>query len=189
MNYSLFLLWLVSLAQITSGTALPADTQIFTITLKEGQSERVVNAAVKAEGKFISEFDKANRPSQVELYFDTPWAPSDPERVLSQKIREIEPEPRIKRDKRYKESGFEQMETPKGPIWVSSETIARDKRARELQASLQVEQETLAAAHASQAESGAGTTAAPGFARLWGGHIMVLVTALVVVVVAIKTCF
>lgn len=189
MNTSLLLLWLVSLAQITSGAPLPEDARIFTITLKEGQSERVVNAAVMANGKFISEFDKANRPSQVELYYDTPWAPSAPEKVLSQRIREIEPEGSIKRGQRYKESGYESLDTPEGPIWVSSETIARDQRAKELQAALQADREVQAAAHASPVESGAASSTAPGFARLWGRHIVIVVTALVVVVAAIKTCF
>lgn len=188
MNASLLLLWLVSLAQITSGASIPEDAQVFTITLKEGQSERVVSAAVKADGKFISEFDKTRRPSQVELYFDTPWAPVPPEKVLSQKIREIEPEPSIKKSQRYKASGFEQVDNPKG-LWVASETIARDKRAKELQAAVQADLEARAAAQASPASSSGETPAGPGFVRLWGRHIMVLVTTIVVVVAAIKSCF
>lgn len=188
MNASLILLWLVSLAQITSGASIPKDAQIFTITLKEGQSERVVKAAVKADGKFVSEFDMAKRPNQVELYFDTPWAPVPPETVLSLKIRAIQPEPPSLKSQRYKESGFEQVDNPKG-LWVSSETVARDKRAKELQAALKSDLEAKAAAQVSPVSTGGETPAGPGFARLWGRHIMVLVTAIVVVVAAIKTCF
>lgn len=189
MNASLILLWLVSLAQITSGATIPDDAQVFTITIKEGQSERVVNAAVKADGKFISAFDKANRPSQVELHLDTPWAPSPPEKVLSQKIREIEPEPSIKRSQRYKESGFEQLETPKGKIWISNESVARDKRLRELEAQRQSELDSLASAQISQSKGETTTSNQIGFVRLWGRHIIIMVTALVVVVAALKTCF
>lgn len=190
MNASLILLWLVSLAQITSGTAIPEGTQIFTVTLKDGQSDRVVSAAVKVDDKFVSEFDLAKRPSQVELYHDTPWLPTAPERVLSQKIREIEPESSIKRSQRYKESGYEQVKTPDGDmVWVSSETVKRDARSRELQAAYQSDVESRVAAHATQAETDAGTPNRPGFVRLWGRHIVVLVSALVVVVIAVKTCF
>ncbi len=190
MNASLILLWLVSLAQITSGPVIPEGTQIFTVTLKDGQSERVVSAAVKVDDKFVSEFDMAKRPSQVELYHDTPWLLTPPERVLSQKIREIEPESSIKRSQRYKDSGFEQVKTPDGGVvWVSSETVKRDARARELQAAYQSDLESRVAVHATQAEAQAGNPNRPGFARLWGRHIVVLVSALVVVVVALKTCF
>lgn len=189
MNASLILLWLVSLAQITSGTAIPEGTQVFTVTLKDGQSERVISAAVKVDDKFVSEFDLAKRPSQVELYHDTPWLPAPPERVLSQKIREIEPESTIKRSQRYKDSGYEQVKTDNGMVWVSGETVLRDARARELQAAYQLDLETRVAAHAPQAEAQSGGPSRPGFARLWGRHIVVLVSALVVVVVAVKTCF
>ena len=190
MNTSLILLWLVSLAQITSGTAIPEGTQIFTVTLKDGQSERVVSAAVKVDDKFVSEFDMAKRPSQVELYPDTPWTPTPSERVLSQKIKEIEPESSIKRSQRYKESGYEQIKTPEGGmVWVSSETVKRDVRARELQAAYQSDLESRVAAHATQVEAQSGSPNRPGFVRLWGRHIVVLVSALVVVVVAAKTCF
>ncbi len=189
MNASLILLWLVSLAQITSGTAIPEGTQIFTVTLKDGQSERVVSAAVKVDDKFVSEFDMAKRPSQVELYHDTPWTLAPPERVLSQKIREIEPESTIKRSQRYKDSGYDQVKTDSGMVWVSGETVKRDARARELQAAFQSDLESRVAAHATQTETQSGSPNRPGFVRLWGRHIVVLVGALVVVVVALKTCF
>ena len=189
MNYSHVLLWLVSLAQITSGAPLPDDAQVFTITLKEGQSERVVNAAVMVDGKFLSEFDMANRPSQVELHFDAPWAPAPPERVLSQRIQQIEPEGSIQKDKRYKESGYEPLETVKGAIWIATETRLRAERANELQAALAADLEAKAAAHAVQTESGGESSIGPGFVRLWGRHIVILVSALVVLVVAVKSCF
>ena len=189
MNYSHVLLWLVSLAQITSGAPLPDDAQVFTITLKEGQSERVVNAAVMVDGKFLSEFDMANRPSQVELHFDAPWAPAPPERVLSQRIQQIEPEGSIQKDKRYKESGYEPLETVKGAIWIATETRLRAERANELQAALAADLEAKAAAHAVQTESGGESSSGPGFVRLWGRHIVILVSALVVLVVAVKSCF
>jgi hypothetical protein len=190
MNASIILLWLVSLAQITSGAAIPEGTQIFTVTLKDGQSDRVVSAAVKVDDKFVSEFDMAKRPSQVELYFDTPWLPTPPERVIAQKIREIEPESSIKRSQRYKESGYEQVKTPAGGmVWVSSDTVKRDARARELQAAYQSDLESRVAAHAIQAETDAASPNRPGFVRLWGRHIVVLVSALVIVVIAVKTCF
>lgn len=190
MNASLILLWLVSLAQITSGSPIPDGTQIFTVTLKDGQSERVVSAAVKVDDKFVSEFDMAKRPSQVELYHDTPWLATAPERILSQKIKEIEPEPTIKRSQRYKDSGYEQVKTPEGAlVWVSSETVKRDARARELQAAQQADMESRVAAHTTQSEYQAGSPNRPGFVRLWGRHIVVLVSALVVVVIAVKTCF
>lgn len=189
MNYSHVLLWLVSLAQITSGAPLPEDAQVFTITLKEGQSERVLNAAIMVDGKFLSEFDLANRPSQVELHFDTPWAPAPPERVLSQRIKTIEHEGPIQKDKRYKESGYEQLETAKGAIWIATETKLRAERANELQALLAADLEAKAAAHALQAETGGDSSGGPGFVRLWGRHIVILVSALVVLVVAVKSCF
>ena len=190
MNASLILLWLVSLAQITSGSAIPEGTQIFTVILKDGQSERVVSAAVKVDDKFISEFDMAKRPSQVELFHDTPWVPTLPERVLSLKIREIEPEPTIKRSQRYKDSGYEQVKTPDGGVlWVSSETVKRDIRARALQAAHLADMESRVAAHTTQTEIHEGSPNRPGFVRLWGRHIVVVVSALVVVVIAVKTCF
>lgn len=189
MNYSHFLLWLVSLAQITSGAPLPEDAQVFTITLKEGQTERVVNAAVMADGKFLSEFDMANRPSQVELHFDTPWTPTPPKMELSQRIKQIEPEGRIQKNKRYAESGYEQIQTPKGEIWIATETKLRAERANELQTALKADLEAKAAAHALQAESGSESASGPGFVRLWGRHIVILVSALVVLVVAVKSCF
>jgi len=190
MNYAHVLLWLVSLAQITSGAPLPEDAQVFTITLKEGQTERVVNAAVMVDGEFLSEFDMANRPStQVELHFDTPWTPSPPEKVLSQRIKQIEPEGRIQKDKRYKESGFEQIETPNGTIWIATETKLRSERANELRAALAADLEAKAAAHALQVGSGGDSSSGPGFVRLWGRHIVILVSALVVIVVAIRACF
>jgi hypothetical protein len=190
MNYSHVLLWLVSLAQITSGAPLPQDAQVFTITLKEGQSERVVNAAVLLDGKFLSEFDMANPPStQVELHFDTPWTPAAPEKVLSQRIKQIEEEGPIQKDKRYTESGYEQIETPKGTIWIATETKLRAERANELQAALAADLEAKASAHALQVEAGGESPSGPGFVRLWGRHIVILVSALVVLVVAVKSCF
>jgi hypothetical protein len=189
MSYSHVLLWLVSLAQITSGAPLPEDAQVFTITLKDGQTERVVNAAVMVDGEFLSDFDMAKRPSQVELHFDTPWTPTLPKMELSQRIKQIEPEGRIQKEKRYAESGYEQIETPKGTIWISTETKVRAERANELQSALQADLEAKAAAHALQAESASAGTSGPGFVRLWGRHIVILVSALVVVVVAIRTCF
>ncbi len=177
-------------AQITSGSVIPEGTQVFTVTLKDGQSERVVSAAVKVGDKFVTEFDTAKRPSQVELYHDTPWLPTAPERILSQKIKEIEPEPTIKRSQRYKDSGYEQVKTPEGAlVWVSSETVKRDAQARALQAAHLADMESRVAAHATQSEYQAGSPNRPGFVRLWGRHIVVLVSALVVVVIAVKTCF
>lgn len=191
MQYSIALLCLLTLSQITSGTSIPEDAQIFTITLKEGQSERVVNAAVKVDGQFIDEFDRANPPARVELYLDTPWAPSPPKQELGQRILEIATETNVLRKQRYEKSGYEQVPLPdgKGSTWVSKETLARQERGAALRAALVADQEALLAAHAPEPSVGESSTGGPGFARLWGRHIMVLVSALVLLVVTIKACF
>jgi len=177
------------MAQITP--AIPDGTQVFTVRYKTsvGGDIAVINAAIRAGGAFIDTYDRANLPPRLELVLDEPWNGCPSTMVLIQNIEEAEPEPPIKRKDRYDKSGFEQVDTSSGSIWVPIETKQRFQRMVALQDELTSQQEALYASVPVSTSVDTPDAGGPGIATRWGRHVIVLVFAAVSIVVVVKVFF
>jgi len=185
MNSVPLILCLLSIAQITS--VIPEGTTVFTVTYKDGQDVRVVNAAIRTRDVFLDIYDRGATTARLELVRDEPWNGYPSEMVLKQNIVEAEPEPSAKRKGRYESSGFEQVTTAKGTIWIPAETNRRYQRMQALQENLEAE---LRARHTPMsADESEQLDGGPGFAALWWRHVVILVFTAISLVVAVKIFF
>ena len=187
---STLILCLVSLAQITP--KIPDDATIFTVVveMKVGEEATVYAAAIRTRDGFIREYDSAAMPPRFDLVLDEPWNDAPPVSVLKQRVKEVEPEPPAQREIRYRESRHQRVKTTGGvEVWVSDESVARKGRLNELQTALEAERAAQSVPDISESATGDPTPGGPGFAALWGRHVVILVMAAVGMVVAVKVCF
>lgn len=166
--------------------APPEGTATFRIAPPSGPEDW---AAVRIGSEWaaaVADIEAAR--GRVELYYDTPWLPREPQMELPSRVRFSYEAPAMRRDRLragWEQAGYTFLEVEAGCLPVLRGELALAERAREMAAALDAPPEADVEASADNSVLAA-PESGPGWLRLWGAHAAVVVLGGVLLAAAVR---
>ena len=192
MKKCLLIVWLFSLQAIGQSahlTGIPDEADIYSITLKSGQTIRdsdTITGALKTSGGFIKDLDFPadidTLPSNLTIVVDSPSEPGE-ENLFKRSILAVVKQGTHQQEARYKREGFVlQMVGDNKPLYIHATDVARQARLDALEADWARQLEELRPAADTNLTVDVTPPTSTGLAAAWGRHVVTVLVASVLLI-------